>query len=120
MQTKDKNDCERPSTCTGSSGGPAGPKINAQLHDSRRFGLRVKGDELMTEHSEGSGQARAGPKMNAQIHGGRRFGLRMKGDELMTEHSVYTDTPHTSFFLHALHSRWMMYNHTSWLKCLHA
>ena len=33
--------------------------MNAQIHDGRRFGLRMKGDELMTEHSEGSGQASA-------------------------------------------------------------
>ena len=51
-----------------------------------RFGLRVKGDELMTQHSEGR-SGKSGPKMNAQIHDGRRFGLRMMGDELMTEHS---------------------------------
>ena len=33
--------------------------MNAQIHDGTQFGLRMMGDEFMTEHSEGSGQARA-------------------------------------------------------------
>ena len=51
-----------PDALTPKKTGKSGPTMNAQIHDGRRFGLRMKGDEMVTEHSEWSGQGQDGQK----------------------------------------------------------